>query len=142
MSGDPDAIIAALQLAPHPEGGWYRETLRLPAGPDGRSAGTAIYYLLKRGERSAWHRVDATELWLFHAGEPMRLRLSDGGDLREIILGADVAAGQSAQAAVAPGEWQCAEPAGAYALVSCVVAPGFEFSGFEMAPEGWEPGGT
>lgn len=140
---DADATIARLGLEPHPEGGWYRETWRGPpqesAGPDGRAVGTAIHFLLKTGERSHWHRVDAHEIWLWHAGDPLRLLLaaSDAGPVREIVLGGEVM-----QHVVEAGEWQAAEPlagTAGYVLVSCVVAPGFDFAGFELAPEGWEP---
>ena len=136
-----DEIIAALQLAPHPEGGWFRETWRADA-PDGkRAAGTAIYYLLKAGERSHWHRVDAAEIWHYYAGAPLRLALSHDGETRkDRTLGPDLAAGQAPQIIVAPGEWQAAESLGDYTLVGCTVSPGFEFSGFEMAPPGWTPG--
>jgi predicted cupin superfamily sugar epimerase len=134
-----DATIARLGLQPHPEGGWYRETWRGPAGPDGRAVATAIHFLLKNGERSHWHRVDAHEVWLWHEGDPLRLSLavSDDGPVREVTLG-----GEAMQQVVEPGEWQAAEPlpgAAGYTLVSCMVAPGFDFAGFELAPAGWEP---
>jgi predicted cupin superfamily sugar epimerase len=134
-----DETIARLALQPHPEGGWYRETWRGPAGPDGRAVATAIHFLLKDGEHSHWHRVDAHEIWLWHAGDPLRLSLaaSDAGPVREVVLG-----GKTMQHVVEVGEWQAAEPlsgAAGYVLVSCVVAPGFDFAGFELAPEGWEP---
>lgn len=131
-------IVAALGLQPHPEGGYYRETWRGPAGPDGRSVGTAIHFLLARGQRSHWHRVDATEIWHFHAGDP--LVLSRAGQL-DTVLGPDLLAGQEPQAIVPAGTWQSAAPTGAWTLVSCTVSPGFEFSGFELAPPGWHPPG-
>lgn len=130
-------LIAALGMQPHPEGGHYVETWRGTPGPDGRPAGTAIYFLLTEGERSHWHRVDAAEVWLWHAGAPLELRV--GPATR--VLGPDVAAGERPQAIVPPGEWQAAVSTGAWTLVSCVVAPGFEFAGFELAPAGFEPPG-
>ncbi|MDC8755248.1 cupin domain-containing protein [Erythrobacter sp. sf7] len=146
MADSADALIEQLGLAAHPEGGWYRETWRADAGQDGRARGTAIIFLLKAEEASHWHRVDAAELWLWQAGDPLELRLSasDTGPVRSVILGSDVGAGQQLQGLVAPGEWQAARPAGAprhgYSLVSCVVVPGFDFAGFTLAPTGWEPG--
>ncbi len=137
----PDQIIARLGLKPHPEGGHYAETWRDQPEGGGRGAGTAIYYLLRAGERSHWHRVDATEIWHFHAGEPLVLRLSDTGrGERAVILGPDIAAGQVAQVVVPPHVWQAAEPVGEWTLVGCTVSPAFEFDGFEMAPVGWTPG--
>jgi predicted cupin superfamily sugar epimerase len=129
------AVIAALGLQPHPEGGWFAETFRdVAVDADGRAASTAIYYLLKAGERSAWHRVDAAEVWHFYAGDPLRLRLKqDDGEERIHLLGPDLAAGQRPQCVVAAGEWQAAEPLGAWTLVGCTVAPGFAFAGFELA---------
>jgi predicted cupin superfamily sugar epimerase len=146
MSDSADALIEQLDLAAHPEGGWYRETWRGAPGPDGRASGTAIVFLLKAGEASHWHTVDAAELWLWQAGDPVELRLaaSDAGPARSVILGADLAAGQNLQGLVAHGEWQAARPFGppvhGYSLVSCVVVPGFDFAGFTLAPPGWEPG--
>jgi len=135
-------LIAALNLAPHPEGGWYRETWRGGLGAGGRSTGTAIYYLLEAGQGSHWHRVDAAEIWHWYAGAPLTLSLSpDGASPHRIALGPDIATGQRPQALVPPGCWQSARSQGAYTLVGCTVAPGFEFSGFEMAPPGWEPEG-
>lgn len=137
----PEEIIATLGMAPHPEGGHYVETWRGPAGPGGRAVGTAIYFLLRAGERSHWHRVDAAEVWLFHAGDPLALSIAEaeGAPADRLVLGADLAAGERPQAVVPPGAWQAAEPLGAWTLVSCVVAPGFELSTFELAPEGWAP---
>lgn len=140
-------LIEQLGLAAHPEGGWYRETWRGAAtGADGRASGTAIIFLLRAGEASHWHKVDAAELWLWQAGDPIELRLAadDAGPARSVILGADMGAGQQLQGQVAPGEWQAARPHGApvhgYSLVSCVVVPGFDFAGFTLAAPGWEPG--
>lgn len=136
-------LIAELDLAPHPEGGWFRETWRAPpAIAGGRDAATAILFLLEQGQKSHWHRVDAAELWLFHAGNPIILRTADGdeADISEYRLGADVAAGQTPQHLVKPGQWQAAEAADGWGLVACVVVPGFSFDGFELAPPGWRPG--
>ncbi|MBT9370793.1 cupin domain-containing protein [Rhizobium sp. CSW-27] len=136
-----DEIITALAMQPHPEGGWYTETFRdVDGGARGHS--TAIYYLLKAGERSHWHRVkDAAEVWHFYAGEPLKLRLAkDGEAARAEILGLDLSRGERPQIVVVADEWQSAEPLGAFTLVGCTVAPGFEFAKFEMAPPGWEPG--
>lgn len=132
-------IVRQLDLAPHPEGGHYRETVRLPAEPGERSPMTAILFLLDAGERSHWHRVDAAELWLFHAGAPLTLRI---GEEPPVTLGSDVAAGQQPQVLVPAGAWQAAEAdGGGWSLVSCVVAPGFDFAGFELAAPGWTPAG-
>lgn len=139
MAGDPAAIIARLGLLPHPEGGHYAETFRHDAEGLARGACTAIYYLLQAGERSHWHKVDAAEVWNFHAGEPLKLRIAENGNVREIVLGADVLAGQVPQAVVPAHAWQAAEPLGAWTLAGCIVAPAFTFAGFEMAPPGWEP---
>ncbi|MFT5355480.1 MAG: putative cupin superfamily sugar epimerase [Polyangiales bacterium] len=142
-----DEIIAHLGLKPHPEGGHYKETFR-SVGPDpspdsseGRAACTTIHYLLKRGESSHWHRVDADEVWCFHAGDPLELRISDGTHIVSHTLSSDALL-HTPQVVVPAGQWQAAKPIGEFTLVSCVVAPGFEFSGFEMAPPCWEPGPT
>jgi predicted cupin superfamily sugar epimerase len=136
-----DDVIARLHLQPHPEGGWYRETFRDSHAPNGRPASTAIYYLLARGQRSHWHRVDAVEAWHFHAGAPLTLSLADTDDVLQphVVLGADLQSGQRPQALVPTGWWQAAESAGDWTLVGCTVAPGFQFEGFEMAPPDWEP---
>lgn len=131
----PAEIIAALEMQPHPEGGRYVETFRDAPGPDGRARATAIYFLLQRGERSHWHRVDATEMWLWHAGAPLALSI----DRTRITLGADLARGERPQAIVPAHAWQAAESLGDWSLVSCVVAPGFEFAGFELAPPDFAP---
>ncbi len=136
----PDDIIDRLGLEPHPEGGHYGETWRATEGADGRAAGTAIHYLLRAGERSHWHRVDATELWLFHAGGPVALDVADDGQVVRTVLGPDIAGGERPQAVVAPRMWQAAVPLGSWTLLSCVVVPGFSFDGFELAPPGWSPG--
>lgn len=138
-----DEIITRLGLEPHPEGGWYRETYRHRAGDGGRGALTTIYYLLKEDERSGWHRVtDADEVWTWHAGAPLSLSIAIGETVTErVALGSDLAAGQRPQAVVPRGAWQSAAPEGGWALVGCVVAPAFEFAGFELASPGWEPNG-
>lgn len=134
-------IIATLGMQPHPEGGHYVQTFLDAEAMDGRACSTAIYYLLQRGERSHWHRVDAAEVWLWHAGATLELHLSDDGVVtRTLSLGADLLAGERPQGVVPKGVWQAAESTGEWTLVSCTVAPGFQFEGFEMAPEGWEPG--
>jgi predicted cupin superfamily sugar epimerase len=134
-------IIDILKLERHPEGGWYVQTFRDDAECDGRAHSTAIYYLLEGGDRSHWHTVDAVEVWHYHAGAPLELGLSeDGNSYRTLVLGADLAAGQRPQGLVRKGEWQSARSLGDWTLVSCTVAPGFEFSGFRMAPKGWQPG--
>ena len=139
---EAEALIHALALAPHPEGGWYRETWRADAPPGERASATAILFLLEEGRRSHWHKVDATELWLFHAGSPIRIdtAASDAGPVRTARLGGDVLAGEQPQFRVSPGEWQSAEADRGWALVSCIVSPGFEFDGFTLAPPGWSPG--
>jgi predicted cupin superfamily sugar epimerase len=134
-------IIDILKLERHPEGGWYVQTFRDPDMTDGRAHSTAIYYLLEGGDRSHWHTVDAVEIWHYHAGAALELRLSeDGNSTRTLVLGADLASGQRPQGVVRKGEWQSARSLGEWTLVSCTVAPGFEFSGFRMAPPDWEPG--
>jgi hypothetical protein len=140
-SGTAARVVARLGLQPHPEGGWYAETWRHePGAGGGRASGTAIYYLLEAGQRSHWHRVDATEIWHFYAGDPLRLRIHAGdGPTRDVLLGTDLAAGQLPQAIVPEAAWQSAEPTGAWTLVGCTVSPGFSFDGFELAPPGWSP---
>ena len=133
-----DEIIARLGLQPHPEGGHYREMFR--AVGEGRTAGTAIYFLLKAGERSHWHRVDADEIWHHYAGAPLELSLSDDGKrTRHVRVGTDFEIGDLPQALVPRDVWQAARSLGNWTLVGCTVAPGFEFAKFELAPQGWEP---
>ena len=131
-------IIRLLDLTPHPEGGHYRETFRDPRTIDGRATSTAIYFLLAAGERSHWHRVDAVEVWHFHAGAPLALSMEGQG---VVVLGPDLATGQRPQGVVPAGKWQAAESLGDWTLVGCTVAPGFDFAGFELAPAGWTPEG-
>jgi hypothetical protein len=149
-----DAVIRLLDLKPHPEGGHFRETFRdappphpppLAAegreGVGGRAASTAIYFLLARGERSHWHRVDAAEVWHWHAGAPLELRIAPApGQIERAVLGSDLGAGERPQAVVPPHVCQAAQSLGEWTLVGCTVAPGFEFARFELAPKGWEPG--
>lgn len=138
---DAQQIIDTLAMKPHPEGGWYAETYRAPSSPGSRSAVSTIYYLLREGERSHWHQVDATEIWLWHAGSPLELYLSfDGVEVEKILLGANLEAGERPQAIVPTRVLQSAQSLGAWSLVSCAVAPAFEFAGFSMAPANWAPG--
>jgi len=137
-----DDIIRVLDLKPHPEGGYFRETFRDATARDSRAASTAIYYLLKADEVSHWHRVDAAEVWHFYAGDQLQLSLSpDGMPPERHVLGLDLARGERPQIVVPAQVWQSARPLGRYTLVGCTVAPGFEFNGFEMAPPGWTPRG-
>jgi predicted cupin superfamily sugar epimerase len=139
-------MIGLLDLSPHPEGGWYRETFRDSRRIEGgRAASTAIYFLLARDEVSHWHRVDAAEIWLWHAGAALALSVfgdAGAGGLRTHRLGIDLRAGERPQAVVPAGAWQSARSLGEWTLLSCTVAPGFEFAGFEMAPPGWQPPAT
>jgi hypothetical protein len=133
-------IITRLELKPHPEGGHYRETFRDPGvDANGRARSTAIYFLLARGERSHWHRIDAAEVWHHYAGSALLLRIADHDGQRSIRLGADFAAGEVPQAIVPALAWQAAESCGDWTLVGCTVAPGFDFATFELAPKGWTP---
>jgi hypothetical protein len=133
------AMIRALDLKPHPEGGYYRETFRDPHMINGRAASTAILFLLARGERSHWHRIDAVEIWHFHAGAPLKLEIVDGSKEEILRLGNDVHADEVPQATVPARAWQAAESLGDWTLVGCTVAPGFSFDGFELAAAGWSP---
>ena len=141
-------IVRLLDLKPHPEGGHFREAFRDASPPlageggvgVGRAASTAIYFLLARGERSHWHRIDAVEIWHYYAGAPLVLEIAQGGGRRErVVLGADLTAGERPQAVVPAHAWQASETLGDWTLVGCTVAPGFEFAGFELAPKNWEP---
>lgn len=145
-------LIRQLNLSPHPEGGWFRETWRGPTLAGGmhgdRASGTAILFLLAAGERSHWHTVDAEEMWLWQSGDPLMLHIaeSDDGPIRTARLGTDVQAGEALQGFVPTGAWQAAEALApgdgthGYSLMTCVVVPGFEFSGFRLAKPGWSPG--
>jgi uncharacterized protein len=133
-------IIARLELKPHPEGGHYRETFRdSRLDASGRSLCTAIYFLLARGERAHWHRIDAVEIWHYYAGSALNLQIADDSGKRSVRLGPDLAAGDVPQAVVPAHVWQAAESTGDWTLMGCTVAPGFDFAKFELAPEGWEP---
>lgn len=133
-----DEIVRKLGLQPHPEGGWYRETWA--ADGDGRPAGTCIYFLLKSGERSHWHRVDAAEIWHHYCGAPIILSVSATADgpRRDHVLGSDLLAGQAPQIVVPAGHWQAARTVGGWTLVGCTVSPGFRFEGFELAAPGFD----
>ncbi len=136
-------LIAALDLKPHPEGGHYRETFRdAVVGANGRPASTAIYFLLAAGEVSRWHRIDAVEIWHWYGGAPLELSMTP--DLGVVAgsgrLGPDVLGGEAPQIVIPTGVWQQARSLGRWTLVGCTVAPGFDFAGFEMAPEDIIPG--
>jgi predicted cupin superfamily sugar epimerase len=134
-------IIAQVALQPHPEGGHYRETFRDPRlEVGGRSASTAIYFLLARGERSHWHRIDAVEIWHYYAGSALSLQMADDSGQRAVRLGPDLAAGEVPQAIVPAQAWQAAESSGDWTLVGCTVAPGFDFAKFELAKPDWFAG--
>ena len=141
-----DELIQALDLIPHPEGGWYRETWRAEAAEGERPAASAVYYVIQPGQRSQWNRVDAHEMWLWHAGDPVDLGIaeSDSRPSRTVRLGGRVTEGEHPQLIIPTGYWQSAEPApggeNGYSLISCIVAPAFEFSGYELAEPGWAPG--
>ena len=137
MSSEADRLIRLLKLSPHPEGGHFRETFRDggDAALAGRSPSTAIYFLLKAGEASRWHRVDAAEVWHFYRGAPLELRIGK----QVYVLGPDIDEAQAPQIVVPPNEWQSAQSLGDYTLVGCTVAPGFEFAHFELAPDGFTP---
>ncbi|RJG43837.1 cupin domain-containing protein [Mesorhizobium sp. DCY119] len=138
---DAASIIETLGMKRHPEGGWYAETFRDATARNPRGHSTAIYFLLEKGDVSAWHRVrDAVEVWHYHAGAPLTLRMhQEGGGVSEHRLGPDLAAGERPQHVVPAGWWQTAQSLGDWTLVGCTVAPGFEFAQFELAEKGWEP---
>ncbi|KAI0545497.1 RmlC-like cupin domain-containing protein [Xylaria curta] len=139
-------VVAALNLTPHPEKGYYTETFRdSDTSSSGRSNSTCIYYLLE-GEAglSHWHRVkDAVEVWHHYAGAPLRLSLAadDGTPVKDVVLGKDLLAGERPQVVVKRNEWQHAISLGEWTLVGCTVAPAFTFESFQMAEAGWEPNG-
>jgi hypothetical protein len=138
LSGDD--IIAMLGLSPHPEGGHYRETFRDNAEQHKRAASTAIYFLLKAGERSHWHSVDAVEGWHYYAGDALLLEISPtGGPIEKVRLGANLAEGERPQAIVPAGHWQQARSLGKWSLVGCTVAPGFTFEGFTLTAPDFSP---
>jgi predicted cupin superfamily sugar epimerase len=133
-------VIRLLDLKPHPEGGHFCESFRDARQIEGRAASTAIYFLLARGERSHWHRVDAVEVWHWYAGAPLALEISQTtGRPERVMLGHDLNAGERPQAVVPAHAWQAAQSLGDWTLIGCTVAPGFEFAGFESAPKNWEP---
>lgn len=146
MSGPLTAaeIIRLLDLKPHPEGGHFRETFRDPLAREDRAASTAIYFLLGEGERSHWHKVDAAEAWHFYSGAPLALHVAANEKTKPetVTLGADLISGHRPQFVVPAGAWQAAESLGDWTLVGCTVAPGFEFSGFTLAPKDWTPGSS
>jgi uncharacterized protein len=136
----PDSIIAQLQMSTHDEGGHFAEAWRGEPGEDGRASGSSIYYLLRAGERSQWHRVDATELWLFHAGGPLALDyVAADGVVRRYTLGPALNSGELLQVVIPAGCWQTAVPLGSWTLVACVMVPGFTTEGWELAPPNWSP---
>jgi len=133
-------VIRLLELKPHPEGGHFRETFRDVRQSAGRAASTAIYFLLARGERSHWHRVHAVEVWHWYAGAPLVLEIAPApGRIERLTLGTDLAGGERPQAIVPAHAWQSVQTLGDWTLCGCTVAPGFDFSGFELAPENWSP---
>ena len=133
-------IIARLELRPHPEGGYYRETFRdKRVHENGRAHSTAIYFLLARGERSHWHRIDAVEVWHYYAGDPLKLEIVDGAKELIVRLGPNVHADETPQAVVPARAWQAAETLGDWTLCGCTVSPGFDFAGFELAAKDWSP---
>jgi len=135
-------IIRTLDLSPHPEGGWFREIFRDHTTAGGRARSTAIYFLLEAGQVSHWHRVDAVEIWHWYAGAPLQLDIAEETDARtSLTLSANLEQGHQPVGIVPKAAWQSAQSLGDWTLVGCTVAPGFEFSGFELAPEGWAPSG-
>jgi predicted cupin superfamily sugar epimerase len=140
MSDEAGELIRQLNLRPHPEGGHFREAFRDVRGGDGRARSTAIYFLLRAGETSHWHRIDASEVWHWYAGSPLALSIAPArGAAVSHILGNDICAGQRPQIVVPVRAWQSARTLGAYTLAGCTVAPGFDFDKFELAPDGFEP---
>jgi len=136
-----DEIIKKLDLQPHPEGGYFKETFRDTKTINGRSCGTAIFFLLKEGQGSHWHKVDAAEVWHFYAGSSLELRISDGKSTpQNLILSNQLEIDELPQHVVPAHHWQAARTLGEWTLVGCTVSPGFEFSSFELAPPDWEPG--
>ncbi|NBB71644.1 MAG: cupin [Alphaproteobacteria bacterium] len=138
----PEELIARLGLRPHPEGGHYVETYRAPASDGERAAVSCIYYLLRRGERSRWHRVDASEVWHWQAGDALALDIAGEDGVVRHRVGPELAGDDVGHAVVPAFAWQSAQSLGAWTLVSCTVAPGFTFAGFELAPDGFDPGGS
>lgn len=139
---DCQSIIDTLNLEPHPEGGWFMETWRVFPAPGKRSVVSAIYYLLDQGQTCQWHRIDCQEIWFWHAGSALTFRISetDQDQPAQTVLGPAILKGQRPQQFIAAGQWQSARADHGWALVSCVVTPGFAFEGWELGPEGWAPG--
>ena len=141
-----EMLIERLGLQPHPEGGWYKETWRAPASDGERSGATAIHFLLEASQHSHWHKVDASEIWLWHSGDPLLLSLApeDHGPVQDIRLGIDVMMGEQTQHVIPPHWWQAARPIQGgqhgYSLLSCIVSPAFQFEGFVLAESEWAPG--
>jgi len=135
-----DQIIKFLQLQPHPEGGWYKQTWKSEDTLSGRASGTSIYFLLKAGEISHWHKIDSVEIWHYYDGSPLILRTADESNngIETKILGPDLAKSHSPQLLVNKNLWQSAETTGDYTLVGCTVSPGFEFSKFTLAPKNFK----
>jgi predicted cupin superfamily sugar epimerase len=134
-------IMRMLNLKPHPEGGHFRETFRdARQVADGRAASTAAYYLLARGERAHWHRLDAVEIWHWYAGAPLQLEIAGADRIERVTLGGDISAGLRPQAVVPAGCWQAAQSLGDWTLIGCTMAPGFDFAKLELAPHDWSPG--
>ena len=140
MPSEADRLIRLLDLKPHPEGGYFRETFRDARNVGERPASTATYFLLPHGERSHWHRVDAAEVWHWHAGAPAQLEIALApGRVERVTLGGDISAGLRPQAVVPAHAWQAAQTLGDWTLLGCTVAPAFDFAGFELAPQDWSP---
>jgi len=140
VSAEADFLIRELSLRPHPEGGFFREVFRDLRDNEGRSRSTAIYYLLRAGDITHWHRIDAFEVWHWYGGSPLELSIAParGAPVRH-ILGNAIVSGQRPQIVVPERSWQRAKALGDYTLAGCTVAPGFDFNTFELAPEGFEP---
>lgn len=138
-------LIRTFSLAPHPEGGWYLETWRSNAAAGKRATASAVYYLIEKGQRSQWNRVDADEIWLWHGGDPLELMIakSDAGPIETVRLGGKVAEGERPQVIIPKDQWQSAAAIeggeAGYTFLSCIVAPAFEFKSYELAEPGWAP---
>jgi len=137
-----EQIIRQLELKPHPEGGHFRESFRDSVGHGDRAHSTAIYFLLAEGEVSHWHRVDATEIWHWYLGAPLELVVETPGGIERMVLGPGLDRDEQPQLVIPKLAWQSARSLGDWTLVGCTVAPGFEFSGFDLAPPDWRPPGA
>ncbi|RYH03622.1 cupin domain-containing protein [Salipiger sp. IMCC34102] len=133
-------LISYLDLAPHPEGGWFRETWMVAAQTGHRPAATGIYYLLAGNDRSRWHRIDCSEIWMFHAGAPLEISISptEAGPARDVLLGSELGTPQLPQVEVEPFHWQSARTTGDWTLCSCICAPGFLYETLEIAEPGFD----